>query len=202
MTRHTVDDLESGVIRSKPHSKPQSKRAKSSQSLAMGLAIAEARPLGYAAGMLSPIDTLAQLTERASASAPLDLVQLERAGVRGRLIKELAKALDVPNGRLFAILGVPKATAERVAANNGVIAGAGGQAVLGIVRLLGLAQGIVDNSTAEAAQGFDTAKWLGHWIERPQPSLGGLKPADLLDTPTGFELVRRTLGAIESGVYL
>ena len=39
-------------------------------------------------------------------------------------------------------------------------------------------------------------------IERPQPALGGNKPADLLDTPTGLQVVSRTLGALESGAYL
>ena len=38
-------------------------------------------------------------------------------------------------------------------------------------------------------------------IERPQPALGGRKPADLIDTPTGVEVVARLLGSIESGAY-
>lgn len=34
----------------------------------------------------------------------------------------------------------------------------------------------------------------------PSP-LGGRKPADLIDTPTGVEVVARLLGSIESGAY-
>lgn len=68
-----------------------------------------------------------------------------------------------------------------------------------MIKLLGIAQDIVANSTAPEAKVFDAAKWLGQWIERPQPSLGGRKPADLIDTPTGVEMVARLLGAIESG---
>jgi len=56
-------------------------------------------------------------------------------------------------------------------------------------------------TTASEAKMFDATKWLGQWIERPQPALGGRKPADLLDTPTGVELVARLLGSIESGAY-
>ncbi len=69
------------------------------------------------------------------------------------------------------------------------------------VKLLGIANGILMGSTAPAARGFDAARWLGQWIERPQPALGGAKPADFLDTPTGVEVVARLLRSIESGSY-
>ena len=71
-----------------------------------------------------------------------------------------------------------------------------------MMRLLGLAQEIVANSTSEEAKDFDVGKWLGRWIEIPQPALGGLKPSEVLDTPTGIETVEKLLGALESGVYL
>ena len=61
---------------------------------------------------------------------------------------------------------------------------------------------IVQDSTAAEAKNFDTVKWLGQWIERPQPALGGSKPADYLDTPTGVEIVSKLLGAMRSGAYL
>lgn len=91
---------------------------------------------------------------------------------------------------------------QHLHAENGVIAGAGEQAAIGMARLLGIAQAIVDNSTAAQAKGFDAARLLGRWIEIPQPALGGRKPADLLDTPTGVNAVARVLGAIESGAFV
>jgi uncharacterized protein (DUF2384 family) len=69
-------------------------------------------------------------------------------------------------------------------------------------RLLALAQAIVDNSTAPEAEAFDTAAWLDRWIQLPQPALGGRRPAELMDSVEGFRAVARTLGAIESGVFL
>ena len=113
----------------------------------------------------------------------------------------MAKEIDIPTSRLFVMIGVPKATAEKKAANNEQVTGAGGQAAIGVARLLGIAQSIVENSTADV-EGFDVHKWLGQWLERPQPSLGGKRPAEFLDTPTGFQLVSRVLGAVESGAYL
>ena len=70
-----------------------------------------------------------------------------------------------------------------------------------MIKLLGIAQSIVNNSTAAEAKAFDAAKWLGQWIEQPQPALGGRRPADLISTPTGVEVVARLLGSLESGAY-
>lgn len=134
-------------------------------------------------------------------ATPMQIVEMERTGVVGSFIKDLSRRMEIPSSRIFSILGIPKATAEKKAAAGEMVAGSGGQAAIGMVRLLGIAQEIVANSTAPEARNFDAAKWLGQWIERPQPSLGGRKPADLLDTPTGIEVVARLLGSIESGAY-
>ena len=162
-------------------------------------------------GKLSDPDTLVIVYEpnagvdafvRQIANATQDqMIETERKGVRGQLVKDLAKRMKVPAVRMFSILGIPKATAEKKAADNKMFAGRGGEFMLSMVKLLGIAQALVANSTADAAQGFDYAKWLGEWIECPQPSLGGRKPADLLDAPTGFDVVARLLGSIESGAY-
>lgn len=136
-----------------------------------------------------------------SVASPMEIVAIERQGVQGAFIKDLSKRMDLATSRIFTILGVPKATAEKKAAAGELVTGRGGQAAVGMIKLLGIAQGIVENSTASQAKDFDAAKWLGQWIERPQPSLGGRKPADLIDTPTGVEVVARLLGSIESGAY-
>lgn len=138
---------------------------------------------------------------RVAAATPMEIVEVERRGIDSMFLKDLSRHMHVPAVRLYDIVGVPKATAEKKVAANEPIAGAGGQAVLGLARLLAIARHIVENSTAPEAKGFDAAKWLGQWIERPQPALGGRKPADLIGTPTGLEMVARVLGAIESGAY-
>ena len=138
---------------------------------------------------------------RVSNATPMELVEAERQGVVGIFVKDMSKAMNIPAIRMFDILGVPKATAEKKVAAGEVIKGSGGRAALGMARLLGIARSIVMNSKAPAAKDFDSAKWLGQWVERPQPALGGRKPADLIDTPTGVEVVARLLGSIESGAY-
>ena len=134
-------------------------------------------------------------------ATPMQVVAIERAGVVGAFIKDLSRRMEIPSSRIFSILGIPKATAEKKAAAGEMVAGSAGQAAIGMVKLLGIAREIVAGSTAPEAKGFDAARWLGQWIERPQPSLGGRKPADLLDTPTGIAVVARLLGSTESGTY-
>jgi len=134
-------------------------------------------------------------------ATPMQIVEIERRGVPGLFIKDLSKRMEIPSSRIFRILGLAKATAEKKAAAGEMIAGRGGQSAIGMVKLLGIAQRIVADSMSEEAQDFDAARWLGRWIERPEPALGGRKPADLLDTPTGVQVVARLLGSIESGAY-
>ncbi len=143
----------------------------------------------------------AEFTTRVAKATPFERVELERNGVPGVIIKDLSRRMDISSTRIYQILGLPKATAEKKAASGRLIAGSGGHAAIGMARLIAMAAAIGANSTAPEARQFDAAKWLGQWIERPQPSLGGRKPADLLDTPTGVEIVARVLGASESGAY-
>jgi len=135
-------------------------------------------------------------------ASPARLMALEREGVEGRMIKAMAGELRLPIASFYEMLGMPKATIEKKTAANEKIAGAHGHAALGMAKLLATASNIVTNSTAKDAKDFDVGKWLGAWITRPQPALGGKKPAEFLDTPTGAEVVNRLLGAIESGAYL
>ncbi len=129
---------------------------------------------------------------------PMQLLETERVGVNAAFLGDLAARMDVSYSHLAETVGIPKATAARKLANNEKINGA---AAIALARLLALASEIVEDSTAPEAASFDTAKWLGQWIERPQPALGGRKPAELLDTPTGVAMVTKLLGAVRSGAF-
>ncbi|MFD0324333.1 antitoxin Xre/MbcA/ParS toxin-binding domain-containing protein [Lysobacter gummosus] len=134
-------------------------------------------------------------------ASPLQRVEAEREGVPAQVVKHMATSMDLSAVRMFNILGIAKATAESKAAQHARITGASGQAALGVMHLLGIAEAMLKDSTAPDARDFDWAKWLGSWIEQPQAALGGQKPADLLDTPTGLSVVARLLGSLESGAY-
>lgn len=134
-------------------------------------------------------------------ASPLEKIKLEKAGVPGTVIKGMSKTMGLSTVRVFSILGLPKATAEKKTVTGEMIKGASGLAAVGIIELLVQAEAMRQNSTAEEAKTFDSAKWLGRWIETPMPALGGYRPADLIDSPTGLTVVKRLLGSIESGSY-
>jgi uncharacterized protein (DUF2384 family) len=136
-----------------------------------------------------------------SHATPYQLVEIERRGVDGRFLKDLSRRMEISQLHVFDMIGVPKATAEKKVAAGEVISGSGGQAAIGMARLIAKANEMVANSTAPQARNFDAAKWLGKWIDIAQPALGGRKPSELLDTPTGLDVVLKLLGAIESGAY-
>lgn len=139
--------------------------------------------------------------QRIANATPMELIEVERNGVQGRFIKNLSIRVGVPAVRVCENLGVPKATLERRVAEGVRVTGAAGQAALGTATLLAKARAIVDNSTALAANDFDSARWFGRWIELAQPALGGRKPAELIAVPTGRKVVSGLLGAMESGAY-
>jgi putative toxin-antitoxin system antitoxin component (TIGR02293 family) len=146
----------------------------------------------------SDLDTL---VAGISEATPYELVEFERQGVSGRFLKDLSRSMDVPQLHIFEMIGVPKATAEKKVSSGEVIAGSGGQAAIGMAKLIAKARSMVANSTAPEAKGFDAARWLGKWLDVPQPALGGRRPSELVDTPTGLDIVLKLLGAIESGTY-
>jgi putative toxin-antitoxin system antitoxin component (TIGR02293 family) len=148
------------------------------------------------------LDNLEDCVKAIHDATPMEMVEIERRGVNGAFIVELSKKMDIPTKRIVKFLGIPPATASRKSALEQNMDGRSGLALIGMIKIISIAQDIVNESTAEQAKDFDVEKWLGQWIERPQPALGGKKPAEYLDTPTGVEIVSKLLGAIYSGAYL
>jgi putative toxin-antitoxin system antitoxin component (TIGR02293 family) len=167
-----------------------------SKSFKNTLGGAEARIFEY-----RPAEGVDAYVRRIGKAEPLQMIALERSGVQGRFVKDLAVRMKLPTSRFFEVLGVPKASAERKAASGKKLTGSGGQAVIAMTRLINLAEEIVAASTSSDANSFDATRWLGEWIERPQAALGGRRPSELLDTPTGFSVVSRLLGSLSSGSY-
>lgn len=130
------------------------------------------------------------------AAPPVQMIALERQGVSAVFLDDLARQPALPRERLLRILGVPQPSDPT---QN--LVGAPAMAAIAMASLMETAQHIADMSTAEEAATFDTARWLGAWIERPHPLLKGSKPSDFLDTPTGAKVIERLLGAMLSGAY-
>ena len=142
-----------------------------------------------------------EFTRKVNRAGPMEIVELERHGVRGDFLKDLSRHMSIPASRFYTIIGLPKATAEKKAAEQALVSGSSGHSAIAITKLIGMVEAIATSGSPVKPADFDAAKWLGKWIERPQPALGGCAPADLLGTPTGIEIVARLLGAMQSGAY-
>lgn len=72
-------------------------------------------------------------------------------------------------------------------------------------RVIGLRQ-LIDQVGEMVVQsgdpaGFDADRWVGDWLERPLPALGGATPGEFMDTMEGRQLVSRLLAQSQSGAY-
>ncbi|MDO8456822.1 MAG: DUF2384 domain-containing protein [Burkholderiaceae bacterium] len=128
-------------------------------------------------------------------------VETERRGVPAQAFAGNIEKLKIPSSRAFQIFNIPKSTAAHKLKIGARFEGTDALASIRLEKLLSIAESIVANSLHPDAKNFDSGKWLGEWIERPQPALGGLKPADLLDTEAGGMRVQQVLASIESGTY-
>jgi uncharacterized protein (DUF2384 family) len=136
-------------------------------------------------------------------TAPLiKRVLIERDGVPHQVVQGLIKEIGVSSSDFQRYVRIPKATFTKKMKDKSLFAGTTGQSMVGLMDLINKVEDMLaaekDNPKA---QHFDVQKWVGHWIERPQPALGGLAPAEMMDTPTGRESVMKVLGAIQSGAY-
>lgn len=125
----------------------------------------------------------------------------QRIGVaRGKVIlPDTMDADDDAVAELFAAAGVDEG-ATNMSEEQALSSDTDMRAAF-ITSLVKMVDDMLPEGRAEAT-GFDSAKWVAHWLDCPQPALAGKTPAAHLDTADGREIVRRLLGAIGSGAYV
>ena len=68
--------------------------------------------------------------------------------------------------------------------------------------LLALAERLLrESADPEVAALVDVEAWLEEWLASPAPALGGRAPSEMLDTPDGFDTVRRLLLSHQAATY-
>ncbi len=132
-------------------------------------------------------------------ASPAERVSLIRAGVPASRIPELAAALHVSRERLLGMLNLPDSSIRRKAHQSAVLSADLSERVIGLVSLIGQVAIMVEDSGGP--KDFDGAGWVGEWLERPIPALGGNAPADYMDTSTGQALVVSLLMQSQAGVF-
>lgn len=129
----------------------------------------------------------------------LELVDLIREGVPPSDFKEMVKRMGVSQGKVVNYLGVSTATINRKSLRNEHLSPDESARVLGLASLIGQVQVMVERSGDPTD--FDAAKWISNWLDQPVPSLEGRKPAELMDTPPGQDIVSNLVAMMETGAY-
>lgn len=122
-----------------------------------------------------------------------------QSGVPAASIAELAVALDLPLATLSEALDVPSSTARRKAKNDEVLSPSQGERVLGLQKLIGQIQLMVEQGGDPT--GFDVFGWTGQWLSRRVPALGGEYPIQYLRTIAGQAALSDLLTRNISGTY-
>lgn len=129
----------------------------------------------------------------------IDRIGVVKEGVPARLLTTLASDMHVSRERLYTWLGIARATANRKVKADDVLSQDESERALGIARLVGQVQQIVNESGTP--EGFDAAKWTAMWLEKPNRALGGKTAGEFMDTADGRALVSGLIARMQSGVY-
>lgn len=132
-------------------------------------------------------------------SAPTDRIRIIKAGVPANKAKQMITDLHFDQQVLLEALNLKTATVNRKAARGEALSIEDGERVIGMARLVGQVEAMVEESGDPA--GFDATLWLSQWLCQPVAALGHVRPIELLDTMEGQKLVADTLARAQSGAY-
>lgn len=132
-------------------------------------------------------------------ASPNDRIGMIRRGLPATAVKQIVSDLKVEQKTFFDALNLKTATVNRKAARNDALPSEDTERVLGVMRLIGQLEAIVEESGN--GEGFDAASWLSNWLREPMSALGGAKPLSLLDTMEGQAMVADVLAKVQSGAY-
>lgn len=130
---------------------------------------------------------------------PMERVKQVKNGVPAQVVDVMAKRMAMPKERLVGTLGLARATVDRKARENKPLSTDDSSRVLGMARLVGQVQAMVEESGNP--DGFDAAGWVARWLERPLPALRGQRPAELMDTSDGQSLISDLMARMQSAAY-
>lgn len=126
-----------------------------------------------------------------SVSSERDAIHLIKSGLPGQSGKEVMRRLDLPLAEFARITMIPERTLKRrVSDEDGQFTPMESRSLFEVARV-----------TSEAEAVFGSPDKAREWLKRPNRSLDGDRPLDLLDTEIGQERVSEILGRIAHGVF-
>ncbi len=121
--------------------------------------------------------------------SPFDLVRLARRGITRNTLKKVSQELGIPLKELLPKLPIGDRTLQRYQPEQYLPSHVSEQVIQ-------WAQLVLFGNSVFASPGV-----FQDWMRTANRALGGLKPADLLDTRQGADMLLQLLGQIEHGVY-
>lgn len=130
---------------------------------------------------------------------PHERVELIRQGVTAKEVAKLSSTMSISQEVLMSTIGISRATVHRKVQRKEALSPDESERILGIEAIIGHVAHIIDPDAL--THGFNPARWVAEWLDKPQPSLAGKKPSSYMDTVEGQKMVSRLLARVEAGVY-
>jgi putative toxin-antitoxin system antitoxin component (TIGR02293 family) len=127
------------------------------------------------------------------------LIELIKAGVPSAFVQTLTERMSIEKEKFYKMLCLSRSTLDRKIRARRVLDHDEGERLIGVARLIGLAEEMVEESGS--AENFDAARWVAAWFDRPLQALGGRHPAEFMDTAIGRDLVFDILKQQQSASY-
>jgi len=122
-------------------------------------------------------------------SSKMDRLSLIREGLSYESIEVLSNKSNLPIKQILHLLDLPQTTYNKKKRDKDLLSGRDTEIVLVLTELLDFGLDVF-NSEKEKFQG---------WLQKPNISLGGVKPESLFDSLTGIQEVRNSLNRLEYG---
>lgn len=129
----------------------------------------------------------------------IDRIEMVKEGVPAGLLVLISEDMAISKDKLYATIGLARATVNRKLREQQVLNQDESERVLGIARLVGQVFTVVKESGN--SDGFDAARWVAAWLDRPLQALGGRHPAEFMDTADGRGIVSDLIARMQSGAY-
>lgn len=122
-----------------------------------------------------------------------------KQGLPGSMLDCLVKDMRISWETLAEWTGISRSIAARKRAVPVLLNAAAGERALGLARLIGQVQTIVEQSGD--SEGFEASTWLTDWLTVPNPALEGAAPGAHVHNADGRALLSSLIARMQSGAY-
>lgn len=119
----------------------------------------------------------------------MERVQIIREGIPYDSIEAMSKKLNRPVKSILTIIGLPQTTYNKKKSDHSLLDSRNSELILLISELMDYGLEVFNNENEK----------FQRWLRKPNLSLGGNSPENLLDTITGIDEVRFCLNRLEFG---